>query len=554
MGGREVGGLANQLAAHMGFSDADVERVGRFWRAPNMARREGRKAVDMFEAIGRGEIKALWVLGTNPAVSLPRADAMRAAMGRLELFVVSDNVASNDTIGSGAHIVLPAAGWGEKDGTVTNSERRISRQRPFLPLPGEAKPDWWAVCQVAKRLGFEGFDFDDAAAIFAEHAALSAFENEGTRDFDIGGLAGLSSEAYDALLPSQWPRPTGGTPQARLFAAGNFFTPTRRAAFQAIATPRTAQPAQAAFPLLLNTGRVRDQWHTMTRTGLSQRLAGHVAEPFLAINPADAIAAGVEDGGLALVSSPDGAATLRVSVTSGQHRGAVFAPIHWTDETASAARVGSLVHAVVDPYSGQPDAKATPVTVQAVGRRRMGFVLARRRTRLPGTSYWAWQAIPGGYAATVETDAEAEEIVAALRLQAPRATRVTLDDEARALHRTALLDENRLAAVAFLQTPPAQLRWAGLLAAWQQDRLEPSARRLVLSGRTHAGAADEGPNVCACFGVPKARIEACIAAGARDPAAVGAALRAGTNCGSCVPEIKRLIGLAAAPVAAVEAL
>ena len=145
MGGREVGGLANQLAAHMGFSPPEIDRVRRFWNAPRMATREGLKAVQMFEAIARGEIKALWVMATNPAVSLPRAGAVREALKKLELFVVSENVLSNDTVNAGAHVLLPAAAWGEKDGTVTNSERRISRQRAFLPLPGEAKPDWWIV-------------------------------------------------------------------------------------------------------------------------------------------------------------------------------------------------------------------------------------------------------------------------------------------------------------------------------------------------------------------------------------------------------------------------
>src|SRR6516164_7739652 len=180
MGGREVGGLANQLAAHMGFAPEEIERVRRFWNAPNMARHEGSKAVQMFEAIARGEIKALWVMATNPAVSLPRAGAMRDALRQLELFVVSENVLSNDTVNAGAHVLLPAAAWGEKEGTVTNSERRISRQRAFLPSPGECRPDWWIVSAVAQRLGFaDAFGFTSPADIFREHAALSGFENEG---------------------------------------------------------------------------------------------------------------------------------------------------------------------------------------------------------------------------------------------------------------------------------------------------------------------------------------------------------------------------------------
>ena len=193
MGGREVGGLANQLAAHMGFSPAEIDRVGRFWGAPRMAQHEGLKAVAMFEAIARGGIKALWIMATNPAVSLPRANQVRAALTSLDLLVISDNVCSTDTIGAGPHVLLPAAAWGEKDRTVTNSERRISRQRTFAPPAGEAKPDWWAVSEVAKRMGFgAAFDYTGPAAIFREHAALSAFENNGTRDFDLGGLAGLS--------------------------------------------------------------------------------------------------------------------------------------------------------------------------------------------------------------------------------------------------------------------------------------------------------------------------------------------------------------------------
>src|SRR4029078_11989106 len=173
MGGREVGGLANQLAAHMGFAAEDVDRVRRFWNAPRMAEREGLKAVQMFEAIARGEIKALWVMATNPAVSLPRAGAMREALKKLELFVVSENVLSNATVNAGAHILLPAAAWGEKDGTVTNSERRISRQRAFLPLPGEARPDWQIVAEVAERMGWAGaFSYPSADDVFPEHAPL----------------------------------------------------------------------------------------------------------------------------------------------------------------------------------------------------------------------------------------------------------------------------------------------------------------------------------------------------------------------------------------------
>jgi assimilatory nitrate reductase catalytic subunit len=223
-------------------------------------------------------------MATNPAMSLPRAGAMREALSKLQLFVVSENVLSNDTVNSGAHILLPAAAWGEKDGTVTNSERRISRQRPFLPLPGEAKPDWWAVAQVAQRMGYAGFAYQSAAEIFREHAALSGFENNGARDFDIGGLATITDRDYDALAPVQWPLPEGDvdlTATRRFFADGNFYTPDRKARFIAPEFPTLREKQSAQFPLRLNTGRVRDQWHSMTRTGKSARLASHIAEPFV---------------------------------------------------------------------------------------------------------------------------------------------------------------------------------------------------------------------------------------------------------------------------------
>src|SRR6202048_4683417 len=239
MGGREVGGLANQLAAHMAFTPPDIDRVRRFWKAPRIATHEGLKAVQMFDAIARGEIKALWVMGTNPAVSLPNADVVREALKKLELFVVSENVVSNDTVDAGPHALFPAEAWGEKSGTVTNSERRISRQRTFLKAPGEARPDWWILAEVAKRLGFgAAFDFNSAADVFREHAALSAFENLGGRDFDIGALQSLSDRAFDELAPVLWPMRLGDLqPQQRFFDDGGFYSNDRKARFVAPEIP-----------------------------------------------------------------------------------------------------------------------------------------------------------------------------------------------------------------------------------------------------------------------------------------------------------------------------
>jgi assimilatory nitrate reductase catalytic subunit len=550
MGGREVGGLANQLAAHMNWTPPDIDKVRRFWNAPNMAPGGGLTIIETIKAIDAGTIKALWVIGTNPAVSLPKSSIARAAFAKLDLFVVSENVASNDTINSGAHVLLPCTAWGEKDGTVTNSERRISRQRPFLEPPGEVKQDWWAVSQVATRLGFPGFDYKTSADIFVEHAALSAFENDGTRDFDLGGLTTLDQADYDALAPVQWPVPAGGASRRRFFADGHFFTPDHKAAFVPVEPPRIADPVSAEFSLLLNTGRVRDQWHTMTRTGLSQRLGGHVTEPFVAIHPSDAERFGLADGGLARVSNMGAAAIYRVVVTANQERGGIFVPMHWNDETASNARTGSLVHAIVDPHSGQPDFKATPVAIAPVAVTAAGFMLARTRVRLPRDSTWAWSAIAGGYTTRIDTAGDGADLVAALR-EAVGADAEVLryTDKTRGVFRVALIAAGQLVGALFLAPPDRAPKWNILADSWNAPTLDRSTRRVILSGKRLDGAADEGPNVCACFGVPEGRIIAAIAAGANSATAIGAKLKAGTNCGSCIPELKRLIAEQAASLA-----
>src|ERR1700728_425206 len=398
MGRREVGGLANQLAAHMNFTPPDIDRVRRFWKAPRIATHEGLKAVQMFEAIGRGEIKALWVMGSNPAVSLPDADAARAALKKLELFVISENVRSNDTVNAGPHVLLPAQAWGEKSGTVTNSERRISRQRAFMASPGEAKPDWWIVCEGEKRLGFgAAFDYSSAADVFREHASLSAFENGGSRDFDIGALAALSDEAFDAMAPVLWPARSGDAgPRQRFFANGGFFADDGKARFVATDIPALRTEINEGRPLRLNTGRIRDQWHTMTRTGMSPRLGQHLPEPFVEIHPDDASRSGVSDGGFARVITDLGQCLLRVVVSERQQRGMLFAPIHWSEATASAARVGALVAPFTDPYSGQPENKATPVSIQAYEYVFRGFALSRLPLQLPAHAWWARVAVTGG--------------------------------------------------------------------------------------------------------------------------------------------------------------
>ena len=540
MGGREVGGLANQLAAHMDFRPDDIDRVRKFWSAPAMATEPGLKAVELFEAIERGAIKALWIMCTNPAVSLPRADVFRAAFGKLDFLVVSEVSAHVDGLIDAATVVLPAAAWGEKDGTVTNSERRISRQRPFRVTPGEARPDWRQVCEVAQRLGHgEAFAYRGPADIFRGHAALSGFENDGARAFDIGGLVDLSDAQYDALAPTQWPRPRGAAESQRFFGEGGFFHPDRRGRFVAIDEP---QPGQPKTGFVLNTGRVRDHWHTMTRTGLSPRLAHHCEAPYVEVHPDDAERLSLTDGGFARVTTAHGRAELKVVVTPSQRRGALFAPFHWTDATAGRARVGALTHATIDPISGQPDSKATPATIAPSFVTAQGFLVSRRRVALPEWLSHARVTVRGGEALTFASAERPAALHAFLSNWLGRAATPIrrVDASAKRFHSASFAD-GRLDML--LHVAPKFDR-AGLdaaIALIARDQIAADERRVALADRPLVEGASASPLVCACFAVRRAAIEAAIGEGATSVEAVGHATRAGTNCGSCHAEICQLV-------------
>ena len=549
MGGREVGGLSNQLAAHMGFVPDDIARVQRFWGAPQMARREGRKAVDMFDAVARGDIKALWILHTNPAVSMPRADFVRGSLGRLDHLVVSEAFAGVDGLLERAHVVLPASPWGEKDGTVTNSERRISRQRRFVEPQGEAKPDWWALSEVARRMGFaKAFAYQSAHEIFCEHAALSAFENNGSRAFDIGGLATLSRAAYDALAPVQWPLRAGESPQERMFAAGGFFTPDRRARLVAVDKPSLREPTTPRFPLILNTGRVRDHWHTMTRTGLSARLSTHIREPFVAVAPEDAAALGLRSGDYARLRSAQASAVLRVEITPQQPQGQVFAPIHWNDATAGQGRVSALMGAHVDPLSGQPESKAAPARLEKVDMRSYGFLTTRRHLPLPRWLVHARFAIAGGEGVMFACECPPADLYALIANYLPDSgQRATLRHEGAGRFRT--LVTSRLGIETLLHIGPQRDEAALDLAIrhFAAPEHDSALRRALLAGHAAEAVDDRGPVICVCNNVHAGTIREGIMAGARDLAAIGAACKAGTTCGSCRPEISVILAESAVP-------
>ena len=544
MGGREVGGLANTLAAHMDLDNPDDrERVQRFWEAPSMPTLPGLKAVDLFRAVGDGRIKALWIMATNPVVSMPDAGAVEDALRRCPFVVVSDVISATDTTRC-ARVRLPAAAWGEKSGTVTNSERRISRQRSFLPLPGEARPDWWMISEVAKRMGFgAAFNFTSPADIFAEHAALSSFENDGARDFDIGGCANISAADFEHLAPFQWPRPTHSVSSDRLFADGHFFTPDRKARFVPTAIT-TLQTLSAAFPMTLNTGRVRDHWHTMTRTGKSSRLSQHYGEPFAEIHPDDARRHKIEDADLVRVSTGAKAIIVRALVSARQRRGSIFVPMHWTDQFASKARVDTVVPSHVDPVSGQPASKNIAVRIERFVAATYGFATLVHKPHHIDAEYWALAKCRGGWRVELAFAGARDDwasFAATLFGGPENSESIAFHDRETGHYRFACFDGPRLIGTLFLAPEPVAVSRDWAVSQLAASHPQARTRFAIIAGRPGPGSADKGATVCSCFGVGRNEIASAVSRGCRTVPAIGEALQAGTNCGSCRAEIKTII-------------
>jgi len=548
MGGREVGGLANQLAAHMGFDEKEVDLVGRFWRSDNVTKTPGFNAVELFQAIEKGQVKAVWIMGTNPVVSLPDADRVRAGLARCPLVIVSDIMRDTDTTRV-ANICLPALGWGEKNGTVTNSERCVSRQRSFLPAPGEAKADWWILSQVAQRLGFgEAFSYQHPAEIFREHAALSGFENHGQRAFDISALAQLSNEQWDNLLPLQWPinaNSPHGT--ARLFTQGEFYHPSGKARFIPV-TPRLAnnQPS-AGYPLVMNTGRVRDQWHTMTRTGKSARLMQHISEPYCQFHPDDV--AGTKAGDLLRVTSSHGWLLLRAVPDPLQPRGSVFVPMHWNGQFSQQARVDALIEAHIDPLSGQPESKQMPVNVRRWHATFQAELFIREpvasgdsAVRVPEVAYWSRITQPD-IAHFVLADSSTpidwyRWLDGRYGLSAFNCQYADLGE--RGFHLLAWSD-GELALAFYADAVLPNLDRQAVVEAFSLPPSTADARLSLLAGVAASGKAPTGAIICSCFGVGEVQITQAMAEGGCSVQQLGDRLKCGTNCGSCLPELKKIL-------------
>ncbi|WP_068084581.1 nitrate reductase [Polycladidibacter stylochi] len=555
MGGREVGGLANMLAAHMDLENkAHRKLVKTFWDAPKLPQKQGLKAVELFEAVRKGKIKALWIMHTNPVVSMPAAAKVEAALQACPFVVVSDITANTDTARS-AHVLLPASAWGEKEGTVTNSERRISRQRSFMSTPGKAMPDFWQLAQVGQRMGFaHAFDYSSPAQIFREHAALSGLQNTlkdgNERDFDISFFEEVSGGNYNELEPFQWParKQLSDNSNKRSFADGWFYHADGKARFICAAPPEDyGEPRQKQRQKLfhLNTGRLRDQWHTMTRSGLSERLCGHLPEPFVALSPADFDGLGLQAGDVVTLSNALGVVRLRALKSDAQKSGEVFVPLHWSDQFASNARIDKLVQPNTCPISGQPSFKHSQVQLKRYEGAVYGFAVSRHRPRVQTVDYAAAVPCTGGWRLEFahHRHLEKQEVLHLLGLDKLVAAQLESFSytSTQGGERFGLSNSQALQALVYSDAQPIAVQRDYIAEHLTQLLPRGLDRHQLLAGQPAGDQPIKGPIVCSCEGVGRYQLEAAIKDGANSLEALSTCTGAGSNCGSCRTELGRLL-------------
>ncbi len=582
MGGREVGGLANLLSAHRDLGNAEHRaEVARLWGIDNVPAVPGKTAVELFEAAADGEVKALWIACTNPAQSMPDQATVRRALQRAEFVVLQESFATTATAPF-ADLLLPASTWGEKSGTVTNSERRISRVRPAVPPPGEARHDWEIAAEFGRRLqarlrpGQAGlFPYATPESVWNEHR-----ESTRGRDLDITGMSYAMLEA----APQQWPMKEGEAQgKARLYEDGVFPTGDGKAQFFDAPFTPLAEPRDVRYPFSLTTGRLRDQWHGMSRTGTLGRLFGHVPEPAVELHPQDMHRLGLADGDLAHVTSRRGSLVLPAAASEAVAPSQAFVAMHWGEEFVSGsgsqgqplAGVNALTTPAFCPKSKQPELKHTAVKVLKaelpwrllamawLPEDQAAAVREQLRALMPRFAFAA--CVPFGHqraglllrAAAYEAPPVdcLDEIEGLLQLAArPGEKPLRYEDRRRGQRRTMRLvrdgADSRLDGFLLAGDASAE-SW---IKALLQDGLPAQAYgRLLLApgGKPPAALPARGKQVCSCFDVDETRIRGQLSQtqGSEDQrlAAVQQALKCGTNCGSCVPELRRIVRSCAVP-------
>ena len=577
MGGREVGGMANMLSAHRDLADPEHRaEVASLWGVNEVSAKPGKTAVEMFQAVCSGEIRILWIACTNPAQSMPDQKLIRAALEKAELVIVQEAYRTTATVDY-ADVLLPATSWGEKEGTVTNSERRISRVRAALPKPGEARHDWEIVVDFARRLeGVMGkagtlFPYAKVEAIWNEHR-----ESTRGRDLDI---TGLSYRILEEQGPQQWPFPehaAGG--KKRLYEDGIFPTVNGRAKFAQTRYQPVAEPVDARYPFRLSTGRLRDQWHGMSRTGTVAQLFSHAAEPAVVLAQADMNRRQLKNGDLVHVTSRRGSQILPVQAGDDMRPGQAFIGMHWGEEYVSGRQrdgaahgdihgatygVNALTLPAFDPLSKQPELKHAAVKVlKAELPWRFlvfGWIAAERALALQfelrafmrqfsyaSCTLFGREKTGVLFRAADDYAADAEllrGIEARFGIEGKNVLRY--DDVRRGNARHILLEEGKLVAVALSGDISAE-NWLKEYLQNGQPVAALGRMLLVPSSSPPQGFKPRGKVVCNCFNVAESDIAEALAretdaSGEMRLAVLQRQLKCGTNCGSCVPELKRIV-------------
>ena len=551
MGGREVGGLANLLSAHRDLANpAHRAEVARLWGVDSVPGTPGKTAVELFDALASGEVKAVWIACTNPAASMPDLNRIHAALGNAELVVLQEAYADTETAAF-ADVLLPATTWGETEGTMTNSERCITRVHAAVPAPGEACPDWAVVTDFARRLdpdaGPRLFPYADAEAVFNEHR-----ETTRGRDLDI---TGLSYTLLD-IAPRQWPFPEGATDGVtRLYADGVFPTADGRARFHAAQYQPVAEAVDARYPLRLNTGRLRDHWHAMSRTGKVARLFSHVDAPVLSLSARDLELRRLQAGDLVRVKSRRGEIVVAVEASESVRPGQAFLPMHWGARFMGGCGVNALTLPIFDAVSKQPELKHAAVQVAKADLPwRMAVLAVGDGAAMLDAAQPLLRACEYGAAGLAGREREVltlrlahteapppallAALDAALGLDDPLAV-MQYEDRPRGVSKKVRIESGQVVA-ARLAGETAAFDWLRDVIVEGADATGLRAWMLAPVARPPAAGAGRGRIVCNCLNVAEPDIVAAIAGGA-DLAALQGTLKCGTECGSCVPELKRLI-------------
>ena len=566
MGGREVGGMANLLSAHRDMANTEHRaEVAALWGIPDVPSKPGKTAVEMFDAVASGEIKMLWIACTNPAQSMPEQVKIRKALEAAELVVVQEAYVDTETTAY-ADVILPAATWGEKEGTVTNSERRITCFRSAIPAPGDARADWRIVVDFAQQL--EKILRPELATLFPYATPEEIFNEhrESTRGRDLD-ITGLSYYMLETCGPQQWPFPSDASAgKARLYGDGKFPTLTGKAKFFNTTYKAVAEPANAQYPLRLNTGRLRDQWHGMSRTGKVARLFEHVAAPALAMTKVDMSKRGLQEGSLVRVRSRRGDVVLAVTASEELRGGQVFLPMHWGSRFMAGLGINALTLPTFDPYSKQPELKHAAVQVEKIDLPWQFVAMAigepeKAATALARLAQLRKHLSAFEYASVGLFGHSREHVILRAAASVPLSANFVAqidhilglndadevlyyEDKRRDVGRKIRIKEGKLAAVR-LSGDAAAKDW---LQEWLAQGASVSHLSRVLLAPSTKPPQDFSPRgrvICNCLNVSEAEIMSqlkSIPIQTSNPlGALQSALKCGTECGSCLPELRRIV-------------